>query len=199
MKFKVLLSLSLLIGLAGVGFAQEHQGHTPASRTGTSDKQPNQAPSRRISDLAKDGESGLRAIKQAVQNKDGELLDRAVNSYLSVLSETRDAIRLGDPDSKDFDRDLARVERMSRTNLETLADLRSTAPANLLGSLEDASTATRDTYVAATDLRDEIAGGGSSHHGSRAGRGSCGYGSGSGCSRRGRSVGWGWFSRWRGC
>lgn len=199
MKFKVLLSLSLLIGLAGVGLAQEHQGHTPPSRTGTNDKQPNQSPPRGISDLVKDGESGLRAIKQAVQNKDGESLDRTVNSYLSVLSETRDAIRLGDPDSKDFDRYLARVENMSRTNLESLADLRRAAPANFLGRLDDAATATRDTYVAATDLRDEIADAGSSHHGSRTGRGSCGSGYGSGCSGRGRGHHWGWFSRWRGC
>ena len=195
MKFKVLLSLSILIGLAGVGVAQEHQGHTPPSRTGTNDNKPNQSPPRRISDLVRDGESGLRAIRQAVQNKDGESLDRAVNAYLSVLSETTDAIRR-DPDGKDFDRDLARVEQMSRTNLESLADLRKTAPANLLGSLEDAATATRDTYVSTTDLRDEITVSGSSHHGSRAGRGSCRVGDGSGCGRRG---GWGWFSRWRGC
>lgn len=196
MRFKVLLSLSLLIGLAGIGVAQEHQGHTPPSRTSTNNKQPNQSPPRRISDLVRDGESGLRAISQAVQNKDGESLDRAVNSYLSVLSETRDAVRLGDPDSKDFDRDLARVEEMSRTNLESLADLRRTAPANLLGGLEDAATATRDTYVSATDLRDEITDVAGSHHGGRTGRGSCRVGYGSGCGRRG---GWGWLSRWRGC
>jgi hypothetical protein len=192
MKFKFLLSLSLLTGLAVAGFAQ-HEGHSPPSR------QPSQTPPRQISDLAKDGENGLRAIRRAVEDQDRESLDQAVKAYLLVLSAARDAMTSGDPDSRDFDRDLARVERMSRTNLESLADLRRTAPANLLGSLEDAATATRDTYVAATDLRDEIANSVASHHGGSRGRGSCAVSYGSGCGRRGRGLGWGWLSRLRGC
>jgi len=196
MRFKAMLSLILVLGLCGIGSAQQHEGHGSARPPGVDRGQTRQASPRALSDLVKDAEGGLEPIKHSITSNDAESLDRATNSYVSILSEIRDAMKQGDPDSRDFDRDLARVEKMSRTNLETLRDMRRSAPANALGGLDDAAAATRETYVAATDLRDEIAGADGSHHGGRAGRGSCGYGY--GCGQRGHHGSW--LSRWwRGC
>lgn len=201
MKHKILSTLILIVGLSVTGLAQGHHGHDSQNRPVVKDRQTNQAPTRQLSDLVKDGEDGLRSIKQAVRNQDADSLDRAMGPYLSALSAIRDALRLSDPQSQSFEQDLARVEKMSRANLAALEELSQTALVTLLGRLEDASAVTEKTLAAATGLQGE-ADSASGHHGSQSGQGCSGQGSRSaGCSagQRNQSHHGGWFSRRRGC
>lgn len=201
MKHKILSTLMLIVGLSVTGLAQGHQGHDSQNRPVVKDRQTNQAPTRQLSDLVKDGEDGLRNIKQAVRNQDADSLDRAMGPYISALSAIRDALRLSDPQSQSFEKDLARVEKMSRANLAALEELSQTAPVTLLGRLEDASAVTEKTLVAATGLQDE-ANTANGHHGGQSGQGCLGQGSrGVGCSAGRQSGGHhgGWLWLRRGC
>ena len=201
MKHKVLSILILIIGLSVVGLAQGHQGHDSQSRPVTGNRQTNQAPTRQLSDLIKDGEGGLRSVKQAVLNQDTNSLDRALVSYISALSAIRDALRLSDPQGKSFEQDLARVEKMSRANLAALEELSQIATVTLLGRLEDASAVTEKTLAVTTGLQDGI-NTASGHHSSQSGQGCSGQGSrGAGCSisQRSRSHHGSWFWFRRGC
>lgn len=201
MKHKVLSTLILIIGLSVVGLAQGHQGHDSQSRPNAGNRQTNQAPTRKLSDLVKDAEGGLRSIKQAVGKQDADSLDRALVSYLSALSTIRDALRLSDPQSESFEQDLASVEKMSRANLAALEELSQTATVTLLGRLEDASAVTEKTLAAATGLQDGV-NTASGHHGSQSGQGCSGQSSRSaGCSvgQRSRSHHGSWFWFRRGC
>ncbi len=198
MKAKLIMALILILGLYGASLGQSHQGHNPQVQRDAETKQDNKAPSRQLSDLIRDGENSLRAVKEAARNRNAESLDRAVILYISILTEINNAMRLTDTDGKDFDKDLARVEKMSRKNLETLEDLRKDASTSLVGSLEDATVATGETLIAATDLRDEIKAEGDDHNG-HGQHGCCGHGSGTRDPEKKKERGWGPLLRRRGC
>ncbi len=201
MKLNTLVALILVLSTCRVSFGQGHRTHDTEISADTEAKQ-GKAPSGQLSDLIRDGERAMGIIGQAVGHQDAHRLDRAVDSYMAVLTEIRAAMRLGDQSSENFKKDLAAVEKMSKTNLEALQDLRTTATSDLWGRLNAASAATTETYGAASSLRRELHSEGNDRHGGQGGHGRCGHGShGAGSSERQRGQGhhWGWFSRGRGC
>ena len=195
MKCKVLSSLTLVLVIWSAGFAQEHQGHSSPSPPVTKTGQGNQSAPARISALVKRGEEGLKEIKTAVRRRDGEALNRAVEAYVVVMDQLRRAMRLAYPDSRDFDKDLAGLEKMSRSNLDALQGLNETAASDLWAALEDATAATGEVLNAATRLRDEVNADGDY----QGGQGCCGRGSADTRDQKNRGHHSGWLSRRRRC
>lgn len=190
-------ALILALAFYGVSFGQgQHTHDSQAQGDDSSRQERNGAPSRPMSSLIRDADNGIRMIQRAVRDRNTESLARAVDSYLSVLDEVTDAMRLGDPYNKNLTKDIARVEKISRANLQALRNLRKTAPADFHERLEDAVAATGDTYDRATSLREEIYSEGDDPHDGHNGHG-CMHGSHGGHDSGGLESGehhGGWFS-----
>ncbi|MBI4455536.1 MAG: hypothetical protein HY644_06515 [Acidobacteria bacterium] len=179
--------LILALALCGVSFSQGHQTHESQISAGAENRQNSEPSLRPLSDLIRDSEKSMRIIRQVVRKRDVESLDRAVDSYIGILTETRDAFKHGVPHDKNFGKDVARVEKVSKTNFETLGDLAKSAPKNFRERLAEALVVTDDTYSAASSLRKEIY--------SEKGESQGGHGSGYGSEGLGGGHHRGWFSR----